>query len=548
MASAAQAGFKGTEAQFLLEDAPVFGLCAAIVAALGWAPRAWLAGLARIRPRPRIAVLALAGLTLAAGWAGERLLFHGYVLSLDEHLANFDARIFVHGELAAPVDPRWRPFVPAMQPIYMAPIPSHAHWVSGYLPVAAALRALASAVGLTSLVNPLLSAFAVLAVFAVARRLWPERPGLALGAAALLASSSQLILTAMTAYAMPAHLACNLAWLWLFLRGGRLGHAGAILVGFLACGLHQILFHPLFVAPFMLQLCLDRRWPLAGLYILAYAAIGAFWIEFPQLELGWIGEATASGSGAALMAERVRGFLAAAQPGNVSAMMASLVRFLSWQNPLTAPLALVGVPAAWRAKGVTRALVLGVLLTLGAMLVLEPTQTQGWGYRYLHGLLGSVALLAMQAWDRLTARLTDQAKAAARGAFTLACAAGLLLLTPLRAGEASAYARPYAEVDALVRRAPEPAIVVDNQSPWFDAGTVVRNDPFLRRGPKVMLLAALDERQVRALCAQGSVGVVDAAVMASAGVSLVATAPDPASQRLRALMAQLNCGRPLRAG
>ena len=95
---------------------------------------------------------------------------------------------------------------------------------------------------------------------------------------------------------MPAYLAFNLAWLWLFLRGGRLGHGAAIAVGFLAAGLHQVLFHPLFVAPFVWQLWLDRRWRLAAVYTLAYAAICGFWIEFPQLELRWLGEAASAGA------------------------------------------------------------------------------------------------------------------------------------------------------------------------------------------------------------------------------------------------------------
>ena len=71
-------------------------------------------------------------------------------------------------------------------------------------------------------------------------------------AAVLLATSSQFLLTAMTPYSMTAHLALNLAWLWLFLRGGVVGHSLAIAVGALACGLHQLVFHPLFVAPFAL--------------------------------------------------------------------------------------------------------------------------------------------------------------------------------------------------------------------------------------------------------------------------------------------------------
>ena len=64
----------------------------------------------------------------------------------------------------------------------------------------------------------------------------------------------------MTAYAMPAHLCFNLLWLRLFLADRRRADLGAIAVGFIATGLHQPLFHPMFVAPFMLMLLLERNW------------------------------------------------------------------------------------------------------------------------------------------------------------------------------------------------------------------------------------------------------------------------------------------------
>src|SRR5208282_587380 len=113
----------------------------------------------------------------------------------------------------------------------------------------------------------------------------------------LLATSSQFLITAMTPYAMTAHLTVNLVWLWLFLRGGRLGHAGAIAVAFLACGLHQLIFHPLFAAPFILQLWLERRYRAALFYTLAYALIGAFWIAYPTIALGlMVGAAPAAGA------------------------------------------------------------------------------------------------------------------------------------------------------------------------------------------------------------------------------------------------------------
>src|SRR6185369_7189537 len=112
---------------------------------------------------------------------------------------------------------QWRALVPQLEPMFMLQTPGHAFWASGYLPVNAALQAIGLRLGLPGLVSPLLAGLAVVATWGVGRRLWPDKPGLALLAAILLATSSQFLLTAMTPYAMTAHLALNMTWLWLFL-------------------------------------------------------------------------------------------------------------------------------------------------------------------------------------------------------------------------------------------------------------------------------------------------------------------------------------------
>ncbi|MFI4972999.1 MAG: hypothetical protein ACHP84_00500 [Caulobacterales bacterium] len=533
------------EAFFLTQDLPVLALGGLLILALRWVP----AAPAMLRPAawmsPRIVVLAMAALCVLIGTVCARPVFEGYHLSLDEFMADFDARIFAQGQVMAPTPLQWRPFIPALQPIFGLPVPGHAYWASAYLPLNAAVRGLAMRFGVQALVNPLWSGLAVVAVWGVARRLWPDRPWLAVAAAALLASSSQLLITAMTAYAMPAHLALNLVWLWLFLRGGRLGHAGALVVGFVACGLHQVAFHPLFVAPFVLQLWLDRRWSAAALYTAAYGAICLFWVLYWSLLLKAVGVApqSAGAVGAGWFAARVGDLLKHVNPGALGIMAESLVRFVTWQNPLAAPLALLGVGGAMRAKGVMRCLVLGVVLTLVVMTLLVPSQTHGWGYRYLHGLMGSVCLLAVWSWARLTEGLPAAAKDRASVAFVAACAVSAAVLLPLRAWQAHGYAHPYVLADAAIRRAPAQVVIVDDDAPWFDEGAVVRNDPDLRNNPKVMYLAALDEAGLRAVCARYSVLNFDGRQAARFGMETIPLPASPRMAKLRAVQAALRCDR-----
>ncbi len=530
---------------FWRQDVPV--LVFTLVATLGLAltPPALLARLRWPAAMPaRRIVLSLAAAVFIAGAAGLWLVFSGYAFSLDEFLANFDAQIFARERLMAPIDPAWRPYATALQPMYMLPLPNTV-WVSSYLPVNAALRALARLIHADGLVNPLLSAFSVVAVWGVGRRLWPERPDLALIAAALLGTSSQLIVMAMTSYAMPAHLAFNLAWLWLFLRGGKAGHTGAIAVGFLATGLHQLAFHPLFAAPFILRLLFHRRWGLSALYIAAYAAICLFWVEYWSIATGLSGVSTDNtGSvGMEFFTDRIDDVIDALSYQNLGIMGQSLVRFATWQNFLTAPLALIGaLVTIWR-RGPARPLVLGVIMTLLVMGIATPTQTHGWGYRYMHGLLGSVCLTAAWAWSRLTDALAAPRRAAANGALALACAISLLLLAPVRAFQAWSYAAPFAAANAAIQSARIDVVIVDHDSDvLFDMGTLNRNDPFLVHKPQVMALAYMDEALVRQVCATHTVAVFNGQSAIEYGLS---TTPWRSPRRivsLRRVMARLNCG------
>jgi len=221
------------------------------------------------------------------------------------------------------------------------------------------------------------------------------------------------------------------------------------------------------------------------------------------------------------------------------------VRFATWQAPLTVPLAIAGAIPAFLAKGPLRALVLGIVLTLVATSVAAPTQTHGWGYRYLHGLLGSFAMIAAWMWTRLGRRLDAPARRAADGAFVAACAVSLLVFTPLRMWQAGSYVRPYAAAYAAIQASPADVVVVDHNGPHtlFDMGTLVRNDPFLLGSPKVMALAMMPMPLVARLCATHSVALFNHVSASSFGIDV---APWRGPRRIyprRALMAQIGCGK-----
>lgn len=485
----------------------------------------------------------LAGAVFLLGGLGVGVVFEHYTLSLDEFLADFDARIFARGLLLAPVPPEWRSFVPALQPIYMLETPGHVLWASSYLPMAAAFRAAADLVGLRDWVNPAWTALAVLALFGAARKLWPDRPRAALAATALLATSAQVVVMAMTSYAMAPHLALNLVWLWLFLQGRRSTDAAAVGVGAVACGLHQVIFHPLFVAPFILELCIARRWARAGAFIVAYVAIGLFWIAYWGLLYRWAGvppeQAEAVGAGG--FAARVLVLFENFSPATIGWIAGHLIRFATWQNLLITPLALIGAYAGFRRQPTVRALALGVALTLLAMWVLVPNQTHGWGYRYLHGFIGSACLLAVYGWIQLTQGLDAQAKARAGSVFAAICLLCALVLLPLRAWQAHAFSHPHAVFFRAIQASGADVVLVDNGLVGFDMGGFVRNDPLMARGPKVMLLNRLNEDQLTRLCASHSVAVIDGRDRAFRGVPSYTAPWAPRSAALRAHLKAIGC-------
>jgi hypothetical protein len=516
---------------FLVQDCVAAGVCLALLAVLYLVPPPALS-LPAAGSDWR-AALALTGAVLAVAALGSRLIFDGYALSMDEFMAVFDAAIFRAGHWTAQVPAVWRDYAPALQPIFVLYAPDHAQWISGYEPMNAALLALGSLIGAERLVEPALAGLAILATYGAARRLWPEQRQTAIVAALLLATSSQVLVTAMTPYAMTAHLALNMAWLWLLLRGGRLGHGLAPAVAFVATGLHQIVFHPLFAAPFVLELWLARRWKAAAWHSCAYAAIGAFWMAYPGLLAHHMatGQQAAAVASQTNVAARAAGLIAAFDANGFGLMAQNLVRLFTWQSLLTVPLALTALAAAVRAKGMLRAMVVGLALTTAAMFLLLPYQGHGWGYRYLHGLLGTLCLLAAWGWTRLTEDLDPAARRAAQAVFAAAAAASVLILLPLRAWQAHSFEHPYAVAERAIQATDADVVLVDGEGVWFGVD-LVRNDPLWAHRPVVLSLNRLSASQIAGLCGHLRVSVFGPAQAHAAGISVTQAARTSTTRRV----------------
>ena len=488
----------------------------------------FLASTARLPRLPAIGVAPgrlvwlLAAAAFAAALAGTWLVFGDYPLSRDEILADFDAAILASGRTIAPLPDEWRGYAGALMPQFMLPLSAEFGWLSGYLPGNAALRSLGVATFGPEWVNPLLAAVAIVAVYRIGRRLWPDAPATALLPAILMATSAQVLTMAMTPYAMTAHLAFNLLWLWAFLRDDWKGDSAAFACGFVATGLHQLLFHPLFVLPFLLHLWFSGRRKRALVYVAAYAAIGLFWLAYWQIVLSAHGvpPGTAGETGLPYLVERAVGLIRAFDIAAFPLMVLNLLRLFSWQNIALLPLALLAWPAIRREEGIARPLALGFALTVLTMFILLPWQGHGWGYRYVHGLIGSLCLLAGYGWSGLAAAERVRARRLA----AVCTAATILVVLPVHWLQARNFVAPYRSAYSAILRSPADIVLVDGTGLLF-AADLVRNAPDLSNRPMIMDLYMLDAAKLRDLCSRYRVAVFDRDQAMQAGVPTAQT-PD----------------------
>jgi hypothetical protein len=470
--------------------------------------------------------LIIACLVFAVASLGTHFVCHDYSLSSDEFMADFQAEIFLHGKVTAEIPPQWLNAVRVIKPIYVDYLPVTHSWKGAYLPVYAGLRALFQAVHLQFFLNPFLAAITVLALYGTARNIWPNERQYAFLAALLLAAAPQFLLMSMTAYAMPAHLALNTLWFWLYTRPDLRRFYLAPFVGVLAIGLHQPIVHALFVAPFLIRLVLERRWRAVISFGLIYSLGSAVWYTWrlhylppsadaagsifrlfnPKmiviqpmdllLIIGW--SCLATPLLAVLGFRRIFRRLSATRPVDAS-LREARAQYSSplEQNPPSRRPE-TGIQSKQRA--ILRDAALSCLLTYGFYYFFFADQGHGWGYRYFHGTLSCLILVAVSGWEVLV----ESAGARRARSFLLAgVAVSLLAAFPLRCYQAETFVRPFARASEAIHSMNAEVVGIDPRFAWY-SNDLIRNDPFLEDRPIIVGLIDLNPQEVAALTQAGN--------------------------------------------
>jgi hypothetical protein len=422
-------------------------------------------------------------------WAAATFIHHSFDMSLDEFMSSFQARIFLQGKLLADLPPEDFANSQFLQPFFVYRDATHHLWASHYRPVFAAFRALFGFFGAGGLLNPALAALAVWAIIDIAKRLFPDVAEAPLLAALLLLVSPQFLMTAASGFAFTAHLALNLAWLSLFLRGSLRAHWLAAAIGCLAIGLHQVHFHLLFAAPFLLALlagCFGRRAAILP-YIISYSVALPLWVTWPEIAV-WLqtGDSSVLPRSVADV-DYLRNYLTQWSPSaedllkdNLTSTVTNIYRYVLWLSPVVLPLSIIAV-IKHRSIGLVPLLCgLSLLLSVVATHVLMPNQVHAWGTRYYHPVLGCTLLLAVAGYCALKRSTQDQALH--RGIWVIAIASAVVLL-PWRAAQVEAKVGPRAAVQSAIEAIDADYVLIEPKL-WF-AADYIRNDPFLRNRPRI---------------------------------------------------------------
>ncbi|NDC62954.1 MAG: hypothetical protein EBZ59_02985 [Planctomycetia bacterium] len=480
-------------------------------------PRAWLDRLVAALERRRFEVAA--GVVIAAAIL-SLTAYHRYPLTMDEYAPVFQAEIFSRGSLVGRWPPEFARLLVAPEYFrgFLITSAVTGEVCSDYRPGHALLLTPFTWCGAAWACNPLLAGLTLWLTGTIAGRVFGRR---AAGWAILFTVCSPVFWAyAMSFYAMMAHLACNLLFVLLLLRPSlpRIAAAGA--VGGLALQLHNPFPHFLFSLPWIAGIAAGpARFRRLAVLLGCYAAV------FVPLECGWTAVETAVrsdrgivmpgwsapvvsrsddsvtegpgdsgkapgsfvGGVRALGGEILSPFGMQPLGAVAGARFASFMKGVAWDAPGLVVLACVG---AWLTRRLVpaRGLAASAILTFLGYTFVTMGGGHGWGHRYFFPAWGCLPLLAAglrsvdePRWTRILQRVG------------LAAVMAFVLILPVRCWQIHGFIRDHrAQLpqipDAAAASAAEGFVMsfIDPRQGWF-RGDLIRNDPFLAKGPYVLV-------------------------------------------------------------
>jgi hypothetical protein len=430
---------------------------------------------------------------------GSLQVYRDYPLSMDEYQAVFQAQIFAAGKLTGQFPPELVDhLVPQFVQRHFVTV-SHASGAiaANYWPGFALLLTPFAWLGIPWAANPALSALSLPLLHRLAREMTGSREA-AGWTVALTLASPVFVVSAISYYAMPAHLLCNALYALLLLRPTVPRALLAGLVGSLALTLHNPVPHLLFALPFLAwMLFRGGSAAMLGALVLGYLPLAAL------LGLGWrqhladisaAASTAAAGTAAATAAvapvleralSQVMALITLPRAIIVEARIAGLSKAWTWAAAALPVLAVYGFAMA-RERTPVKLLAAALALTFLAYFFVPFDQGHGWGNRYIHSAWFALPVLAAIALSEPRAEEWAQWRNMASWAIVLS----LLFANALRLVQVDAFmSRHLNQVPPLARPADpqRPEVLFVNPAAGFYAQDMVHNDPFLR-GPRITLV------------------------------------------------------------
>jgi len=460
-------------------------------------------------PMKRNAIFGVASLVCLIIGVGAYSVFHGYSVCVDEFMSDYQAEIFATGNVYARIDPAWHDLAIPLTPTFAMFNAERNTWISPYLPVYAAIRAMFSLLGVRSLTNAVLAGLSILTLAGIVRKLWPREVSFPLIACLLLATSSQFLLMSMTAFSMPAHLYLSLTWLWLYTRNDQWSGLVTPWIGVLAMGLHNPVVHALFVLPFLIRIARGKQWSKIFYFGSVYTLGCSVWLAW----LVFVANGVASGGGEPSVSSMF------VLPGLTQALfqIMNLSLILSWQSYVLVFLVLVALTTRRRRTPFERDLLWSCLITFLFYSFFRTSQVNGWGYRYTYSILGNLVLLSLIGWQELRMQI-----GASRSSFILgsSLAIALFVQLPVRSLQAERFVRPHYASFQYIMSLSAPFVLLDAKTIW-PAADLMRNDPFLREKPKLLFSSRTTQQHLEILKKLGDVQEVGGETLAQFGLPVV---------------------------